>query len=638
MPEFCLKRAYRSAIFFIAGAIGVCAQITPPASTLKSPANGTGGFYTVSGLSWSSAASATSYEVHVATSSNFGTTVFDQTTGTAVSAVMTNPSLSTTYYWQVQASNSSGSSGWSATWSFTTYHYSWDTTTGDQMTIGFPISAHPTFDGVPLGVYDEIGVFSSAGLCVGNAVWDSVKPTEIIVAGQSTLADTVDGLNSGDTMFFRVWHYATQQEGIATVTFSMGGATYSSGGIAVISSLSASYTGVRLVIPLAKGWNMNSLNIHPADSTTGGVFSGLKGLYLVEDGKGELYWPGYDIDQINTIRTGSGYQIYDTVSTDTIRLTGNPVAVDSTSISLEASNWSIIAYLPQVNMPIATALAGIASQVEIAEDNEGNLYWPGYDIDQIDTMRVGEGYFIVTSAAATLTYPTGDAKRVAEGKALLSLPAPRHYAKHRITGNNALFLARHIEVAGSAASDNCEVGAFDSQGSLVGAGTVVNGLTAFAIWGKDPMAKAKDGCDPAEKITFRLWDGQKEHPLEVTGGSDPTYEANKVLIATLAVPAQAFISSFDLPRVSPNPFRGSVRIAFDVPALQSAADQEVEIGVYDMKGSLVQSLVKGRYAAGSYAVSWNGKPAGSLASGSSIYIVRMKANGFDKRLKLIEVR
>jgi hypothetical protein len=410
------------------------------------------------------------------------------------------------------------------------------------------------------------------------------------------------------------------------------------GGTSAWSSIWSFSTGVRLVIPLAKGWNMNSLNIHPADSTTGGVFSGLKGLYLVEDGKGELYWPGYGIDQIDTIRTGSGYQIYDTVSTDTIRLTGNPVAVDSTLISLEASNWSIIAYLPQVNMPIATALAGIASQVEIAEDNEGNLYWPGYDIDQIDTMRVGEGYFIVTSAAATLTYPTGDAKRVAEGKALLSLPAPRHYAKHRITGNNALFLARHIEVAGSAASDNCEVGAFDSQGSLVGAGTVVNGLTAFAIWGKDPMAKAKDGCDPAEQITFRLWDGQKEHPLEVTGGSDPTYEANKVLIATLAVPAQAFISSFDLPRVSPNPFRGSVRIAFDVPALQSAADQEVEIGVYDMKGSLVQSLVKGRYAAGSYAVSWNGKPAGSLASGSSIYIVRMKANGFDKRLKLIEVR
>jgi hypothetical protein len=647
MPRIGLKRAYLSAVFIIAGAVGVGAQTIPSAPILHSPANGVAGQSIVEELSWGSAASATSYEVQVSISSSFGTTFFDQT-GTALSVVLQNLTLlsaSTTYYWHAQAFDAAVSSGWSAMWSFTTVHYVFDTITDNNESVVLQTSVHPTFDGVPLGVYDEIGVFSNTGLCVGDGVWDSVgNGTSITVAGQNQFSSTTDGLQSGvDSMFFRVWHYSTRQEGRATVTFNTvlepgDSVIYETDGVAFISSLSAVYTGIRLVIPLAKGWNMKSLNIHPADSTTGGVFSGLKGLYLVEDGKGELYWPGYDIDQIDTIRTGSGYQIYDTVSTDTIRLTGNPVAVAATPISLKALNWSIIGYLPQVNMPIAQALAGIASQVEITEDNEGNLYWPGYDIDQIDTMRVGEGYFIVTSAAATLTYPTGDEKRVAGGTALFSLPDPRHYAKHRVTGNDALFLARRIDFAGSVVSDNCEVGAFDSRGSLVGAGTVVNGLTAFAIWGKDPMTRAKDGCDPSEKITFRLWDGQKEYPLEVTGGGDPSYEAKKILIATLAVSAQTLISSFDLSRVYPNPFRGSVRIVFDVPAQRGTADQEVEIGIYDMKGCLVQSLVKGRYAAGSHAVSWNGAPGSSLVSGSNIYFVRMKANGFDKRLKLIELK
>jgi len=242
MSRFWLKRAFLSAAFLIAGAIGVGAQ-APAAPTLKSPANGVAGQSIVEVLSWSSSALATSYEVRVSTTSSFVTTILDQAGGTARSVVLQNTTLlssSTTYYWQVQASNSSGPSGWSAAWSFTTAHWVYDTVTGDQMNIVLPTSVHPTFNGVPLGVYDEIGVFSSAGLCVGDAVWDSVDNQSFAVVGQNTFTDTIDGLNPGDTMLFRVWHYATQQVGLATVTFSSGGtANYTSQGYEVISSLTA---------------------------------------------------------------------------------------------------------------------------------------------------------------------------------------------------------------------------------------------------------------------------------------------------------------------------------------------------------------------------------------------------------------
>ncbi len=922
MLRICLKRAYVSAPFLIAWAICVGAATIPPAPALTSPANGVGGQSILEGLSWNTAASATSYEAQVSTSSVFGTTFFDQIGGTGfTSALVANLSPFTTYYWRAQASDSAGSSGWSATRSFTTVHYIYDTATGSSMSIALPLSANPTLNGVPLNAYDEIGVFSKAGLCVGSAVWDSVHNQNIVVVGQDPESPTTDGLNAGDSMFFRVWDYSAGKEGHATVTFSSGGATYTADGYSQISSLTAlaipdqptlsspanglgnqptvltlawntaagaasyaiqvsttsvfsstvlsqsgmttlsravtglsyqdtyywmvnatntlgtspwssvwsfstapaappvptlsaptngatglanaltlswhtvttatsygvqvstgstfvstvaslsglttasaavsglggsttyywranaanggsasawsgawrfttavgapaapllalpangatglttavtvswgavsgatSYslrvatastfattvagqsgltatafaptglssnrtyfweanatnangtsiwssvwsfsTGVHLVIPLVASWNMKSLNIHPTDSTTGGVFGAYKGFLLVSDGRGNVYIPTLGIDEIGTLTTGRGYQIY-TDSTDTIRVTGSPVDVAATPISLQTLIWSIIAYLPQVNMPPATALAGIVSQIILASDNAGDVYWPSLGINEIDTMRVGEGYYVVTSAAATLTYPTGSAKRAASGKAFLSLSDPRHYAKHRITGNKAYFLARHVYFAGSVVSDKCEIGAFDTQGNLVGAGTAASGLTAFAIWGKDQMTKDKDGCTLAETISFRLWDGRREYPLAVTSGGDPTYGINKILIATLAVPGRALISSFNLPRVYPNPFRGNAHIAFDVPALGGAADQEVEIGVYDMKGCLVTSLIKGRYAAGSYAVSWNGRRAGGSASGSNIYILRMKAAGFDKQMKLIELK
>jgi hypothetical protein len=199
-------------------------------------------------------------------------------------------------------------------------------------------------------------------------------------------------------------------------------------------------------------------------------------------------------------------------------------------------------------------------------------------------------------------------------------------------------VAQNIEFAGNAAADKSEVGAFDTKGNLVGAGTVIDGFTAFAVWGDDHMATVKDGCELSERITFRLWTGQAEYPLQVTGGNAPAYAANKIIVATLAVPAQAVQSSFDLPRASPNPFRGGVRIAFDVPALRGTADQDVDIGIYDMKGCLVRKIAGGRYAAGSYTVFWNGTSPADRTEGAKIYFVRMKVNGFEKEVKLIELK
>jgi flagellar hook assembly protein FlgD len=98
------------------------------------------------------------------------------------------------------------------------------------------------------------------------------------------------------------------------------------------------------------------------------------------------------------------------------------------------------------------------------------------------------------------------------------------------------------------------------------------------------------------------------------------------------------ITKFDLTQAYPNPFRGSVKISFDVPTIAGASQQAIEINVYDLKGSLVKQLASGKYQAGHYTVAWNCTEGREVSMGSSVYIVRMKATNFDKRLKLLRVQ
>lgn len=95
---------------------------TPPGSFAKSaPANGTTLTGTSTTVSWGSSSGADSYEYCVDTSNNNSCDTGWVSVGSATSAALSSLADDTTYYWQVQASNTTGtiaaSGGW---WSFST--------------------------------------------------------------------------------------------------------------------------------------------------------------------------------------------------------------------------------------------------------------------------------------------------------------------------------------------------------------------------------------------------------------------------------------------------------------------------------------------------------------------------------------
>jgi len=363
----------------------------------------------------------------------------------------------------------------------------------------------------------------------------------------------------------------------------------------------------------------------------------------VKDNAGNQYCPILSQNGIGLVQVGQGYQVYSSVA-DTLAVTGTPVNYAATPIALSAG-WNMFAYLPPTDDTVEHALGSIDTAIVLMKNNVGQAYWPGMQVDEITVMHVGQAYKVLMSSPLSFTYPAPDsgvAKRAGTTafKPVLRLGAPRHYAVHAVTGNNATVLASRVTIGGGAAPDSSEIAAFDGSGSLVGSGTVVHGIAAFSVWGKDPQTKRKDGCEASEPVTFRLWDGKREYPLDYVtkNGTTAQYGVDKVLLGFLSVPEGYLITKFDLSRAYPNPFRGSVSIAFDVPTIAGVAKHAIEINVYDMKGSLVKQLASGVYPAGHYTLGWNGNADREGAVGSSVYIVRMKAANFDKRLKLVRLQ
>jgi subtilisin family serine protease len=92
-----------------------------PAPTLSSPANAATNISTAPTLSWAPVTAATSYSLQYSTSLNFTSNVTLILSVTATSRVISGLANSTTYYWRVSSTSSTGTtSDWSATRSFTT--------------------------------------------------------------------------------------------------------------------------------------------------------------------------------------------------------------------------------------------------------------------------------------------------------------------------------------------------------------------------------------------------------------------------------------------------------------------------------------------------------------------------------------
>lgn len=83
----------------------------------------------------------------------------------------------------------------------------------------------------------------------------------------------------------------------------------------------------------------------------------------------------------------------------------------------------------------------------------------------------------------------------------------------------------------------------------------------------------------------------------------------------------------------PNPFNPSTMTRFDLPEAGP-----VHLGIYDVRGRLVRTLVEGSLPAGSHQATWDGRESAGRAVSSGIYFARLEAAGKVETVRMGLVR
>lgn len=86
---------------------------------------------------------------------------------------------------------------------------------------------------------------------------------------------------------------------------------------------------------------------------------------------------------------------------------------------------------------------------------------------------------------------------------------------------------------------------------------------------------------------------------------------------------------------SPNPFTSSTRLSYSLPGNEPA---EASLGIYDVAGRLVSTLVDGPQPAGSHSVTWDGSDQGGKRVAGGVYYYVLEAAGQKAVGRLLYVR
>ncbi len=159
----------------------------------------------------------------------------------------------------------------------------------------------------------------------------------------------------------------------------------------------------------------------------------------------------------------------------------------------------------------------------------------------------------------------------------------------------------------------------DNAGRAVTAGMTHGDIAQAATAMYGPGAKVMDAY-----WTVEATDGMYQtlnSPVEGRAHSGYRLTVN---LETLPVgePLEA-PGTFSLKQNYPNPFNPSTAIAFTV-----SERTPVRIGIFDVRGALVRTLVDTQADPGNYTVVWDARTDAGAAVSSGTYIVRMEAGGF----------
>jgi hypothetical protein len=117
-----------------------------------------------------------------------------------------------------------------------------------------------------------------------------------------------------------------------------------------------------------------------------------------------------------------------------------------------------------------------------------------------------------------------------------------------------------------------------------------------------------------------------------TAGNTSQFSA-QVSVGVESDKSKRLPTRYELFQNYPNPFNASSEIRYQIPE-----DDHVTLKIFNTLGQEVRTLVNAEQKSGEYVVKWHGRDDSGKEVASGLYFCRLKANKFDKTIKMLLLR
>jgi hypothetical protein len=293
-------------------------------------------------------------------------------------------------------------------------HFSWTENTGNNATIAVLLSTEITVNGSTVQPGDEIGVFTPDGLCVGGIVWEGNKNQPLTVWGNNALTqDIKDGINVGETMYFKVWrHQHNTEHDIVAVEYESGSGIYEVNGLYVLRSLtSIPKPDVPELIDPGNG--SEDISPHVLFTWNASSWAGFYVFQVATDNSFTTILAEQEVQQTGTeLELDFATMYYWRVRAVNIAGTSEWSGTRSFTTKLELftigiplrSGWNMISsHVRLAVTEIHTLFDGVDDPDLFIKNNAGYSYWPAMEIFDLSEWNIYEGYQVHMSRQHVLS-------------------------------------------------------------------------------------------------------------------------------------------------------------------------------------------------------------------------------------------
>jgi hypothetical protein len=383
---------------------------------------------------------------------------------------------------------------------------------------------------------------------------------------------------------------------------------------------------------LVEGWNLISWNVNTDGDGILDVLAPIMDNVEVVLGfeRGGLTFDP-NLPRFSTLWTVdhlSGYWVkIKGVSQIDLTLTGLPV-LESTPIAL-TPGWNLVSYLPEESWPVEQALTSVEGITLFAYGFPGGdiqVWQPGSQFNQLETMDPCNGYWIKTNAAGTLVYGLEagvPSERTTVQEVALSTDGVVP------TTNWINLYSSDLKLDNQPVVSGVRISAYSVDGNnLVGSfTTTTTGEFGFMPVYADAAGENLVGLSAGDQFYLKVDDVKTSEIFTWTSNGD-RIEVTELATAnsnTTVVP-----DSYSLSQNYPNPFNPSTVIKFGMPTAGRA-----RIEIFNVLGASVAVVFDGQETAGEHQVVWDGRTSDGNPTASGVYFYRLTADNYTETRKMM---